>query len=59
MLVLLVHMVNKTWIWLIVGVGVAASGLAIYMSTRQKGQKNLRRLKERPREQKLEELAIP
>ncbi|HET7391152.1 MAG TPA: hypothetical protein VFJ51_10045 [Nitrososphaeraceae archaeon] len=52
-------MVNKTWIWLIIGVGAAASGLAIYMSMRQKGQQNLRRLKERPREQKLEELAIP
>jgi hypothetical protein len=47
---------NKTWIWILVG--AAAGGLAVYMATRQKGQQNLRRLKERPREQKLEELAI-
>ncbi len=49
---------NKTWIWLLVGLGAAAGGLAVYMATRQKGQQNSRRLKERPREQKLEELAI-
>jgi hypothetical protein len=47
---------NKTWIWLLVG--VAAGGLAVYASTRQKGRQNLRRLKEQPKEHKLEELAI-
>ena len=52
----ILHMGNKTLVWL--AVGAAASGLAVYLATRRKGKQRLRQIKERPREQKLEELAI-
>ena len=45
---------NKSWIWLLVG--AAVGGLAVYMATRPKGK--LKRINERAREQKLEDLAI-